>query len=128
MAFVFCLLMANFSLTGAQLNLYISKDDVNSYLSKYKFEKALGKSFKTLQANARRMRTTHQHVLTLLFFFLPPEMNFDFDLYLIHDNEPAQLLRDSRAFYEFMSPLQSSVKGIKMNWSSSPKVCWDGRD
>lgn len=51
------------------------------------------------------------------------ELNFNLDLYMIKNNEPATLLKDTRGFYDFMSPLKSTVKGVKMSWFSSPQVC-----
>jgi len=51
------------------------------------------------------------------------EFNFDLDLYLIKNDELATLLKDSRGFYDFLSPLQSSVEGVKLSWFSSPQVC-----
>lgn len=46
MVFVFCLLTAILTLGAAQMNLYIAKSDVNSYLSKYK---AGGNALKVIQ-------------------------------------------------------------------------------
>lgn len=111
---------------GAQLNLYAAKHDVNSYLSKYNFE---WKS--TVNSGILAKVVGAKHVLILWFCFVFTELNFNFDLYIIENGEPVKLLEDSRAFYSFMSPLQASVKGVKLSWFSSPQVCArasEGRD
>lgn len=65
--FVFCLLTTSLTLSAAQMNLYIAKHDVNSYLSKYKVR---GNALKAIQ-NTPTAREHHTSTRVNIARLLP---------------------------------------------------------
>ncbi|XP_032233934.1 tyrosine-protein kinase RYK [Nematostella vectensis] len=50
------------------------------------------------------------------------KLNYNMDLYMIKNDEPVSLLKDSRAFKDFLAPLSAKIDVVKLNWFSSPKT------
>ena len=121
---VICLFFTSNSEVNGQLNLYITKEDLNSDMSKYfgEFQCLLGR-FWSASNLCFGIRPREWTVFGVPSF---AGLNFKTDVYIIKDGMPAELLRSPKALYSLVSPISPVVTEVQFSWYSTwPQVRTD---